>query len=183
MRQGAYWGVSFNMDLPILLRLMVERDIASVMRIQSEAYAENMREAESVIRARLLAVPDTTWVVEQQGEVVAYLVAYKSHLGQVSPWGAMLSHKSQAKTLYVHDLALGTRVRGLRLGHWLMGQVIATARSIGMHSIALVSVQDSQGFWQKMEFHSAESLAVEQHENLATYAGQAVYMTRTLNNL
>lgn len=180
MPPNEFLGVSFNMEQGIHLRLMKHKDITRVMQIQSEAYAEVLQESESVIRARLDVAPETAWVVERDGDVCAYLVAYKSEPGVVSKWGGEFSHKTGALTLYVHDLALGKSAKGLRIGQWLVEQVLSQSRLAGIKTAALVSVQNSQAFWQKLGFTTFSELTPIQQQNLDTYAGNAYYMTRNL---
>lgn len=159
---------------------MQESDIGNVLRIQAEAYTDVMQESETVFRSRFLSAPGTAWVVERERSLCAYLVAYKSAPGIVSPWGSEFSHSENASALYIHDLALGVAARGLRMGQWLVEQMMVQARLLEMEAIALVSVQNSKTFWQKMGFDTCVTLNPDQQQNLDTYAGDAFYMLRKL---
>ncbi|ACE84453.1 GNAT family N-acetyltransferase [Cellvibrio japonicus] len=158
------------------LRLMTPADLIAVIQIQAEAYVDEMLESQEVIAARLANVADTSWVVECAGQVCAYLVAYLSQANSVTPWGSEFAHKPDADTFYLHDLAVSHRAKGLRMGPWLIAGVFDQMRERGLRRAALVSVQDSQGFWSKLGFRVVDQLAPEQVRHLQTYTGPAVYM-------
>lgn len=156
------------------------RDIADVIRIQAEAYVDEILETDEVIRARFAQVPDTSWVVERAGEVCGYLVGYQSSLGEVTPWGSEFQHKSQSTALYLHDLAISKSAAGFGLGALLVKHALTDARERNLRAAALVSVQNSQSFWQKLGFNESTQLDEIQQRNLASYHGPAIYMTREL---
>lgn len=158
------------------LRSSCAADLPALMRIQAEAYSGCVIEPAEVMAERLAAVGDTCWMLERDGEVCAYLLAYKSHAGQVTPLGECFAHKPNADTFYLHDLALANSTRGLGLGPWLVQQVLAGQRAAGMRRAALVSVQGTQGFWQRQGFSVVDTLPEQQLRNLRSYNMPAVYM-------
>lgn len=168
------------MPVECICRAMQSRDIADVIRIQAEAYIDEILETDAVICARFAQTPDTSWVVERAGEVCGYLVGYKSVLGEVSPWGSEFAHKPESTTLYLHDLAMSNSAKGCGLGPLLVNHALRDARQGELHAAALVSVQNSKAFWQKLGFSEYTSLDHIQQSNLATYSGPAIYMTRAL---
>jgi ribosomal protein S18 acetylase RimI-like enzyme len=165
----------------VICRAMELRDITAVICIQAEAYIDEILESDEVILARFQQVPDTSWIVECDGEVCGYLVGYLSATGEVSPWGFEFEHKSQADTLYLHDLAIGKSAAGLGFGPLLVAYALEQAKTKALTDVALVSVQNSKTFWEKLGFIEYEDLHKAQLENLASYAGPAFYMTRSLD--
>jgi GNAT superfamily N-acetyltransferase len=161
-------------------RAMQQSDLAAVIRIQAEAYVDEMHEADEVIHARFAQAPDTSWVVARGDGVCGYLVGYQSTLGLVSPLGFEFSHKPQADTLYLHDLALSRAAKGYGLGPLVVHYALSAARQRQLRHAALVSVQNSKVFWEKLGFTACDNLSPAQQQNLATYAGPAFYMARRL---
>jgi len=159
-------------------RAMRINDLGKVMRIQREAYADEMVESEAILAARLASVPDTSWVVEGEQGVCGYLVGYLSHAGLVTPWGSEFSHKADADHLYLHDLAISKSAAGSGLGPLLVNHALQQARGWQLSGAALVSVQDSRKFWQKMGFNEFAELTPAQQQHLDSYTGPAFYMTR-----
>lgn len=163
-----------------ICRAMRLSDLDAVIRIQAEAYIDEILETDEVIHARFAQTPDTSWVVERAGEVCGYLVGYQSVLGEVSPWGSEFTHKSESTALYLHDLAISKSAAGCGLGPLLVNYVLMEARQRALRAAALVSVQNSKSFWQKLGFNESAQLDEIQQRNLVSYSGPAIYMTREL---
>ena len=160
---------------------MLPADIPSVVRTQSHCYLPGNLESEAVIRARLASAPDTAWVAQVKGEVCAYLVGYRSRLGQVGALGEGFEPATEPDCLYLHDLAVGPQARGLGLGPLLVAHALAQARREGLAWSALVSVQGSQAFWRRQGFMARLPDDGDQARALASYAGgPACYMTQAL---
>lgn len=163
-----------------ICRAMQLRDLEAVIRIQAEAYIDEILETDEIIHARFTQTPDTSWVVERDGEVCGYLVGYQSVLGEVSPWGSEFLHKPESTALYLHDLAISKSAAGCGLGLLLVNHALMEARQRALRAAALVSVQNSKFFWQKLGFNECAQLDEIQQRNLASYSGPAIYMTREL---
>ncbi len=168
------------MMVSFICRAMQSCDLVDVIRIQAEAYIDEILEADEVIHARFAQAPDTSWVVERAGEVCGYLVGYQSILGEVSPLGSEFAHKSEASALYLHDLAISKSAAGYGLGPMLVKHAFMAARQSELSAVALVSVQNSKSFWQKLGFNEFTQLDETQQNNLASYSGPAIYMTHEL---
>jgi len=167
-----------------LLRPLLPTDIASVVRIQSDCYLPGNLESEAVIRARLASAPDTAWVAEVDDAVCAYLVGYRSGLGQVGALGDGFEPAKAPDCLYLHDLAVGPQARGLGLGPRLVAHALSQARREGLAWAALVSVQGSQDFWRQRGFAASQLDDPVQALALSTYVGEpACYMTQAVLHL
>ena len=164
-------------------RTMQASDIPAVMSIQEEVYAPQLHEEEAVIRTRLAACPQQAWVAEDAEGVCAYLFAYPSQLGQVTPLGGDFQPQADADCLYLHDLAVASRAAGRGIGPALVRHKLQRAGAAKLRYSALVSVQDSQGFWSRLGFEPEEALSTPQASNLASYQIPAVYMVRSLDTL
>ncbi len=159
---------------------MTAADLPAVMQVQAEAYTPELCETLDVIEARLNAAPHTAWIADSAQGVCAYLVGYQCELGKVTPWGSDFKHQPESTTFYVHDLALGFNAKGMGLGQTLVNAALTTMRARGAQQAALVSVQDSLGFWQKLGFAEFADLADTERDQLSSYVLPAVYMTREL---
>lgn len=132
---------------------MQAADVPAMLAVQAQCYEPAMNEPGEVLLARFEACPDTAWVaVAPTGEVGAYLVAYRSHLGKVTPLGHAFAHAPGADVLYLHDLAIGTALRGQGVAQQLLGHARAQAAQQGLRGLALVSVNGTVAFWQRMGF-------------------------------
>ena len=163
------------------LRAMQERDIPAVLAIQEESYAAGLLEDEAVIRARLAASPQLAWVAEDAHGVCGYLFAYRSRLGKVTPLDGAFRPDAEADCLYLHDLAVARRAAGRGIGPALVQHNLQQARTARLRYSALVSVQDSAGFWSRLGYRAHAGLDADQADNLASYRIPALYMVRSLH--
>lgn len=162
------------------LRLMQARDLAAVLRIQSQCYSPEMNESSTVIRARLATAPRTAWVAEVAGRVQAYLMTYPGQLGKLSALGSRFEIATHPDCLYLHDLAVAPETKGLGLGRRLVDTALETGRVLGLKHAALVCVQDAEHFWQGCGFVRALQPTAEAQAALETYVVEAHYLTRPL---
>jgi predicted N-acetyltransferase YhbS len=154
---------------------MAEADLAAVLDVQAACYPPALQEAADVVRARLRASPDTVLVARDARGVCAYLFAYPSRLGRVTPLGGAFALPAAPDTLYLHDLAVAPRAAGQGVARRLVADLLA--RAGGLRHSALVSVQDTRPFWASLGYAPAAGDAA----TLATYPPDAVYMTKRLS--
>ncbi|MFT3931546.1 MAG: GNAT family N-acetyltransferase [Spongiibacteraceae bacterium] len=163
-----------------IIRAMCENDVPAIFAVQAECYGHLMQEDENTIRARFLASPDTAWVVEDAQGVCAYLVAYRSLLGKITSLGGHFDVPHEPDSLYLHDLAIGNRGKGLGLATALIECAWSHARAENLRYSSLVSVQNSHAFWQKHGYRDFTQLDSSEQGKLQSYDGPAWYMTKNL---
>ena len=79
----------------------------------------------------------------------------------------------------LHDLAVARRAAGRRIGPALVREALGQARQQQLRFSALVSVQDSHAFWNRMGY--AEHQPDPEHAaHLHSYQVPATYMVRPL---
>ncbi|MFC5546900.1 GNAT family N-acetyltransferase [Massilia aerilata] len=154
---------------------MREADLHAVLAVQAACYPPAMREAAGVVLARLRTAPGTVLVACDAEGVCAYLFAYHSRLGAVTPLGAGFDAAPDADTLYLHDLAVAPRALGQGLARRLVASLLEANAALPW--AALVAVQDSRRFWEGQGFAVREA-GEGGARRLATYPGGAIYMAR-----
>lgn len=161
---------------PVILRTIRETDLDAALRVQAACYPPVMQETAQVVLSRIRAAGDTSFVAECEGEVCAYVFAYRSTRGAVTPLDAGFDVAEDGDTLYIHDLSVSPAATGRGLARLLVAQLQALARALGLANCALVSVQSSQAFWERLGFRAAECTGDEARMALATYPPVALYM-------
>ncbi len=162
------------------IRAIERRDLDAVLAVQAACYPPAMQEAAPVLLARLEAAAGTCVLAEDGEGVCGYLFAYPSRQGRVTPLGAGFAPALDADTLYLHDLSVAPRAHGRGLARALVGHVLALAQKQGLASSALVSVQDTAGFWEALGYRTCAAPDGAARGALATYPGVARYMVRGL---
>lgn len=163
------------------IRAMQAADLPAIMEIQAACYAADVLESEQVIHARFNACPDLSWVAEDELGVCAYLFAYRSKKGNVTPLDAVFRHHPQADCLYLHDLAVNPRANGRGIGPALIRHNNQQGQKMQLRYSALVSVQDSEQFWQRHGYVAQDELPPSQQAHLESYQIPAIYMLRELS--
>ena len=162
-------------------RPLGELDIAAVLAIQAESYAEALLESAEIIRQRLASFPELAWGAEDAEGVCAYLFVYRSRAGKVTPLDGVFAEPEASDCLYLHDLAVSRRAAGRGIGPALVQRLLDQGRAARLRYSALVSVQDSQGFWRRQGYAEQAALDAEQRANLASYGVPALYMVKPLH--
>jgi len=162
------------------LRPMQQHDLAAAGEIQAACYAGDLLEPAEILRQRLHCAPDTCWVASESGRVVAYLVAYRSLLGKITPLHAPFDPAPQPDTLYIHDLAVHPAAKGCRLGGLLVTTLLTVVRREKLRHSALVSLQGSKTFWARQGYRPHVLSDRREQLRLAGYGDAPCYMSRPL---
>src|SRR5690606_9879963 len=100
-------------------RLATAQDLPALRALQAEGIPLPIQESEAVILPRLQQAPATCGIAEDETGAGAYLFAYPSRLGTVTPLDGGFAVASDANTLYLHDLAVSRRMAGRGVGRSL----------------------------------------------------------------
>lgn len=168
--------------MSIHIRLINEADLDAIVAIQDSCYAAELFEDAGLIRKRLASQPQSCWLAENNtGEVLAYLFSYPSRNKQIAPLGSDFGCYTDAELLYLHDMAVSSNGRGMRLASQLLAHAEQYAADLGFNTLALVAVQGSVPYWQKQRFETVTLTGITALQALASYTGQnAVYMQKKL---
>ncbi len=159
---------------------MQAADLPSVMAIQRACYGDAFVEGHDVLARRLASPANGSLVALCGGEVQAYLAAYWSVAGKVTPLHGDFEACPQPDTLYLHDMAVHPDQAGQGLARRLLAPLWEQALRRGMRHAALVSVQGSQDYWCRQDFKVHPLQDPQQKRHLASYGSEAVYMLRSL---
>ena len=165
---------------PHLVRRLAVQDLPGLLAVQLACYGPGFVESGEVFAARLASPANCSLVLERAGVVCAYLAAYRSLLGKVTPLHGGFEAVAQPDTLYLHDMAVLPECAGQGLARALLQPLWQAAGAGGLRHTALVSVQGSQGYWERHGYTVQPLADAAQRERLASYGDGAVYMVRAL---
>ena len=166
----------------LLLRPLQADDLPALLQIQLACYGAGFIESAEVYARRLASPVNCSLVCESDGQPCAYLAAYRSRTGKVTPLhGDFAASHDAPDTLYLHDMAVLPSHAGQGLARALLERMWAQGRAWGLRRSALVSVQDSQAYWERQGYDARPLHDAGQRSLLASYGAGAVYMMRDLS--
>lgn len=157
-------------------RAMTEADLDAVLAIADVVHPDYPEER-AVFAERLALFPDGCRLAESDGVALGYGVMHPGLLGVPPPLDAPLGGlPAAADCLYLHDIALLPRTRGLGLGAAVLDYAHGVAAGRGYGVLALTSTPGARSYWERMGFRAyagGPALAAK----LASYGGGMTYMT------
>ncbi|ROT45141.1 GNAT family N-acetyltransferase [Pusillimonas sp. NJUB218] len=169
-------------SLPWRVRELTAADVPGVQQVQAVCYGDEFIESREVFARRLSVAHQCSIGLVRDGDVGlhAYAVAYWSVLEKVTPLnGDFTEPEHIEQLLYLHDVSVLPLLSGQGVARYLIETLLAQASARGIAQAALVSVQGSQGYWERLGFQPYALHDPRQQANLATYGPDAIYMLRT----
>ncbi|MFY3386183.1 GNAT family N-acetyltransferase [Paracidovorax sp. MALMAid1276] len=166
--------------MSVVVRPLALSDLPGLLAVQLACYGEGFVESGEVFARRLASPANCSLVLLQAGAVCAYLAAYRSVRGKVTPLHGDFEASPGADTLYLHDMAVLPACAGRGLAGQLLQPLWAQAVAQGLRHSALVSVQGTQPYWERHGYLRQRLPDAAQRTHLASYGEGAVYMARAL---
>ncbi len=150
-------------------------DLPDVERISAIVHPR-YPERETVPAERLRLFPAGCLIATHGGAAIGYAIAHPGLIGHPPALDTLLGAlPAEADCLYIHDVALLSEARGLRLGAAAAAYLAGVARQHGLRHLTLTAVNNSAGFWSRQGFS-----ALRIDKSLASYGDDAAYMVRAL---
>ena len=163
-----------------MIRALALQDLPALLAVQRACYGDGYIEGAEVFARRLASPANCSLAVERAGRLVGYLAAYRSRLGKLTPLNGGFDTVAQPDTLYLHDLAVAPQAAGQGLAQRLVSHLWARAAEERLSHSALVSVQGSQPFWERLGYRVQALDDPAQQRHLDSYGAGACYMAKTL---
>lgn len=124
-----------------------------ILRIQEEAYTGVPPEDIDVLKSKWEVSPESCFVFRAEDEqVLAYLLAHSWNSLEPPKLFEQVPVDSAGEILYLHDLAVSNRARGVGMGKQLTKKLIEIAKGLRYKKVMLVAVQGSSRFWSSLGF-------------------------------
>ena len=158
-----------------VVRPILDTDIDHLLQVQHHAYEQRYWESAESFRAKVIAGAGSCCGAWNDGTMLGYLIALpladntapslnSVELPAVAP--------DTATTMFIHDLAVLPDHRGAGLADVLLVHLYESALRRNIEQFRLISVQESQPFWQSRGF------VVEPDPVPPGYGPEAVLMSR-----
>jgi N-acetylglutamate synthase-like GNAT family acetyltransferase len=159
------------------IRPATANDVCAYLRIGTDAYLPEFYESSAAFLARLRVFPWGCKFVDVAGESVAFLISH--------PWtyenppklnSEGFAHPSSPDVFFIHSVTVMRAYQKHGIGSALAKAAIALGQSHGFSRLALISVQHSTSFWEKLGFKPVETLPLSARLALIGYGDSSTYM-------
>lgn len=155
-------------------RAMQETDLDRVTEI-SDVVHRDYRESRAVYAERLKLYPAGCRVLDCDGIVQGFIVAHPWYRDASPKLNAMLGALPEnARSFYLHDIALLPETRGSGAGRVATAFVIDHARAAGFEDVTLIAVNGADSYWSLQGFREVQ--ASEDGTPLPSYGDGTVFM-------
>jgi ribosomal protein S18 acetylase RimI-like enzyme len=156
-------------------------DVAHIAQIQSACYAADFIEDQQAFAAKIMASPQTSWLVTLQQQAVGYLVSLPVRFDTMPTLNApSFQVVADADALYLHDLAIHPEHRASGAGKQLIQHFKQYAARVGFQHLILIAVQDSATYWQRYGFQPVQQLPDFLAQKVSSFGDDAVLMHLSL---
>jgi GNAT superfamily N-acetyltransferase len=153
-------------------------DLATVEAIAAKVHP-GFFERPEIFAERIALYPAGARLFEIDGVAAGYVFSHPYRLGALPALDTLLGAlPPEPDCFYLHDLALLPGARGRGAGAAITGALAAHAAAQGFADMALVAVNGSKAFWQRLGFAPVEIAALR--DKLLSYEPEACYMQRRL---
>ena len=130
-----------------------EEHKAAAEAFSRKIYYPNFWEDPKVFKTKLDLYPEGCFAYTAGGICVGYVFSHPWVKSRVVELGEdIVAIPDNSDTYYIHDLAVSPDFRGLNIGSYLACAVLDVAKKHGFKDVTLVSVLNSDPFWEKFGF-------------------------------
>lgn len=157
-------------------RPMTAQDLAQVQILADTIHLDYPEDAE-VFAERLHLYPQGCLALEENGRLIGYALTHPWYFGKPPALNSTLNEiPHDATTYYIHDVALLPEARGKGYAGQIGDKLASHAKTAGFGNLSLVAVNNSQGFWERLDFRTRHVPGLE--GKLLSYGPDAVLMVR-----
>ncbi len=167
-------GTRESLSVPVRLHYW---NLEAVLAVQLACYGSVLVEREDCYAERLTSPSACILGLFEAGVLQAYLAAYGSRRGRVTPLNGAFIAAAPPDTLYLHDLAVRPDQVGRGLASRLLIALLGSEQAAELSRVALVAVQGAEHYWSRLGLQ-VEALAEPfEREQLRSYGATAIYMS------
>lgn len=137
----------------ISLRPLNEDEVPAVVAIQRNAYVDYLQEDDSAFRAKRDMYPNGFVGAFVDDVLAGYSISFPWFQDTpVSLHSANTVPEKKFDCYYMHDVAVHEQFRDLGIADKLVTRCLDTARSLGLNTIRMVTVQGGENIWSRYGF-------------------------------
>ena len=164
------------------IRPACPEDVGHFVRIEKAAYIPPLAESGETFLSKLSAFPMGCKMAEIEGEPVGYLLSHPWSFNEPPPLECLpFQLPDNPDSYFIHSLTLSKAAHGKGIGTALAEVALQLGSEAGFCRFGLISVQDSQAFWERFGFREWNNPPARVVQKLQSYGPNARYMVKTVD--
>ena len=148
-------------------------------RIEHDAYVPAFAESRAVFLSKVAAYPQGCKIAEYDGEPVGYLLSHPWKFDEPPCLECVpFQLPDNPDSYFIHSLTLSKNAHGKGIGTALAKLALQMGTEAGFSRFGLISVQDSQAFWERFGFRALSNPPPRILQKLQSYGPSARYMVK-----
>ncbi len=140
-------------DMTFQIIPMTPAHIAEAVRVQAQAFPEDLRESPEVFANRMERFGAYFRVVFMGDRMVGYMISFPWKLGDTPVNNETFpADLPEPDCFYIHDIAILPEARGAGISKAMLDDAYQTALRLGFDAVSLVAVGQSGNFWDNAGF-------------------------------
>jgi predicted N-acetyltransferase YhbS len=157
------------------IRPLTTADLPQVQRIERDSYGAELRESEAALLAKMALFRAGALGCFDGPELCGYAFALPWRADGLIEVGQVVDAlPDHPDVMYVHDMVVAPAHRRKGVASHLFGEIVRLAETFHLPRFALVAVQGSESFWQRLGFEEVDAF-----EYVPGVAATKMAMTRT----
>lgn len=129
------------------IRKITSDDYKEIECIANESYSNEYYESKQSLISKIENFPPGSFVADLDG-IIGYIISFPYYLGRSFPINTEYNLAESPDCWYIHDVCVTKRFRNKSIASQLVKKVLNESWNV----VALTSVQNSIGFWNKFGF-------------------------------
>lgn len=142
-----------TIELPFHVRPLVTADLPALFRVEEGSYTPDLRETEPAVLSKMALFRAGSLGCFHDDELCGYAFALPWKAGTLIGVAEVLTAlPDPPDVLYIHDLVVAPGHRRRGVASTLVAAIVRLADALHLDRLALVAVQNSEPFWERMGF-------------------------------
>ena len=165
----------------IKIRGANEHDMDRILEIQSKCFRQGYHESRDSLFSKIKSSSDTCIIAVVGNEIAGYFFSVPTDFYEPPVFNST-QHilNSTPDCLYLHDLSVDPKFRGMGIGSILLERLHEKAKEKSLNKLSLIAIDGLVPYWSKNGFSVVTVIPQKLSDCLQSYGKSCTYMLRII---
>jgi len=165
----------------IKIRGANEHDMDRILEIQSKCFRQGYHESRDSLFSKIKSSSDTCIIAVVGNEIAGYFFSVPTDFYEPLVFNST-QHilNSTPDCLYLHDLSVDPKFRGMGIGSILLERLHEKAKEKSLNKLSLIAIDGLVPYWSKNGFSVVTVIPQKLSDCLQSYGKSCTYMLRII---